>query len=84
RHRAFWGIHRSGQPMIGVSKSPVDSIELGRILQSLGFRDAVMLDSGASTSLVYQGESLVGYIPRPVPHVVVLFPALSSLLETEK
>lgn len=84
RHRAFWGIHRSGQPMIGVSTSPVDSIELGQILQSLGFREAVMLDSGASTSLAYQGESLVGYIPRPVPHVVVLYPSLSSLLGTKQ
>ncbi|MDJ0728459.1 MAG: polysaccharide deacetylase family protein [Crocosphaera sp.] len=82
RHRAFWGIHRSGQPMIGVSKNPVDSIKLGQILQQLGFRDAVMLDSGASTSLAYKGESLVGYIPRPVPHVVVLLPSVSSLLET--
>ncbi|ACB49461.1 hypothetical protein cce_0109 [Crocosphaera subtropica ATCC 51142] len=82
RHRAFWGIHRSGQPMIGVSKNPVDSIQLGHILQQLGFRDAVMLDSGASTSLAYKGESLVGYIPRPVPHVVVLLPSVSSLLET--
>jgi hypothetical protein len=33
-----------------------------------------MLDSGASTSLSYQGESLVGYTPRPVPHVVALYP----------
>ncbi|MDJ0661225.1 MAG: polysaccharide deacetylase family protein [Crocosphaera sp.] len=82
RHRAFWGIHRSGQPMIGVSKNPVDSIQLGQILQQLGFREAVMLDSGASTSLAYEGESLVGYIPRPVPHVVVLLPSVSSLLET--
>ncbi|HAC62761.1 MAG TPA: polysaccharide deacetylase [Cyanothece sp. UBA12306] len=72
RHRAFWGIHESGQPMIGVSKNPVDSMQLGQILQKLGFREAVMLDSGASTSLAYQGESLVGYIPRPVPHVVTL------------
>lgn len=32
-----------------------------------------MLDSGASTSLVYEGESLVGYIPRTVPHIVALF-----------
>lgn len=84
RHRAFWGIHRSGQPMIGVSKNPVDSIKLGEILQQLGFREAVMLDSGASTSLAYQGESLVGYIPRPVPHVVVLLPSISYLLATEE
>jgi peptidoglycan/xylan/chitin deacetylase (PgdA/CDA1 family) len=75
RHRAFWGINVAGQPVIGVTKDPIDSVSLGEMLQQLGFRDAVMLDSGASTSLAYRGESLVGYIPRPVPHVVALFPA---------
>jgi hypothetical protein len=74
RHRAFWGIHRDGQPVIGVSHTMVDSVELGQLLHDAGLRDAVMLDSGASTSLAYQGESLVGYIPRPVPHVVALIP----------
>ena len=54
RHRPFWGINRSGQPMIGVSKNPVDSIKLEQILQQLGFREAVMLDSEASISLAYQ------------------------------
>jgi hypothetical protein len=80
RHRAFWGINQSGQPVIGVSIDPIDSVSLGKILQQLNLRDAVMLDSGASTSLAYQGQSLVGYTPRPVPHVVALFPPLSPTL----
>lgn len=84
RHRAFWGIHQSGQPMIGVSKDPVDSVKLGRILQKLGFREAVMLDSGASTSLAYHGESLVAYIPRPVPHVVTLLPQWELLVSQQE
>jgi hypothetical protein len=75
RHRAFWGINQAGQPAIGVTKTPVDSVSLGRVLHQLGLRDAIMLDSGASTSLAYRGESLTGYTPRPVPHVVALFPA---------
>lgn len=74
RHRAFWGIDMSGQPVIGVSKERVDSITLGEMLGQAGLRDAIMLDSGASTSLAYQGESLVEYEPRPVPHVVALVP----------
>ncbi|WP_235678224.1 polysaccharide deacetylase family protein [Cylindrospermopsis curvispora] len=74
RHRAFWGINVAGIPVIGVTKTPVDSVSLGEILYRLGFRDAVMLDSGASTSLTYQGKSLVAYTPRPVPHAVVLYP----------
>lgn len=72
RHRAFWGVHGSGQPIIGVSAEPVGSVMLGQLLVQAGFREAVMLDSGASTSLAQGGESLVGYTPRPVPHVVAL------------
>ncbi|NEO82806.1 MAG: polysaccharide deacetylase family protein [Spirulina sp. SIO3F2] len=75
RHRAFWGINQAGQPVVGVTKDLVGSVELGEMLASLGFRDAVMLDSGGSTSLAYLGESLVGYTPRPVPHAVVLYAA---------
>jgi peptidoglycan/xylan/chitin deacetylase (PgdA/CDA1 family) len=74
RHRAFWGINQAGQPVVGVSHTMVDSIELGILLHQAGLRDAVMLDSGASTSLAYRGESLVGYEPRPVPHAVALIP----------
>ena len=80
RHRAFWGITQGGQPKIGVSAEPIGSVDLGKALAKLGFRDAVMLDSGASTSLAYKGESLVGYTPRPVPHVVSL---VSSIPEKE-
>ncbi|PPS43856.1 polysaccharide deacetylase family protein [Chroococcidiopsis sp. TS-821] len=74
RHRAFWGINQAGQPTIGVSTTLIDSVSLGIALAQAGLRDAVMLDSGASTSLAYKGESLVGYTPRPVPHVVALVP----------
>ncbi|MEM7727445.1 MAG: polysaccharide deacetylase family protein [Cyanobacteria bacterium P01_A01_bin.45] len=74
RFRAFWGISKSGVPVVGVSNKPVDSVRLGKALADAGLRDAVMLDSGASTSLAYQGSSIVGYTPRPVPHVVALFP----------
>jgi len=72
RYRAFWGINQAGQPTIGVSTKSVGSVALGAALAKAGFRDAVMVDSGASTSLDYKGESLVGYVPRPVPHVVAL------------
>ncbi|MGD1703892.1 polysaccharide deacetylase family protein [Dapis sp. BLCC M229] len=82
RHRAFWGIHRSGQPMIGVSYKRVGSVKLGQLLAQVGFREAVMLDSGASTSLVYQGKSLVRYTPRPVPHIVALVPPKSTSKST--
>jgi len=74
RHRAFWGINQQGQPVVGVSLEPIGSVPLGEALAKAGFRTAIMLDSGASTSLAYRGELLVGYTPRPVPHVVALIP----------
>ncbi|NJL89475.1 MAG: polysaccharide deacetylase family protein [Coleofasciculaceae cyanobacterium SM2_1_6] len=80
RHRAFWGINKNGQPVIGVSVDPVDSVSLGKILAKAGYYDAVMLDSGASTSLAYKGDSLVGYTPRPVPHVVALMPSDTEVM----
>ncbi|WP_013323000.1 polysaccharide deacetylase family protein [Gloeothece verrucosa] len=81
RNRAFWGINQAGQPVVGVSKTMIDSVSLGKILQQLGLRDAVMVDSGASTSLAYKGESVVPFTPRPVPHVVALFPPIPTLPE---
>lgn len=72
RFRAFWGINQQGVPVIGVSAKKLDSARLAQVLTEAGIQDAVMLDSGASTSLVYKGQSLVGYTPRPVPHAVAL------------
>lgn len=72
RHRAFWGINNAGQPVIGVTKGRIDSVALGELLHQVGFRDAMMVDSGASTALVHGEESLVEYVPRPVPHMIAL------------
>lgn len=74
RHCAFWRINQAGQPTIGVSTTLIDSVALGKAVALAGLHNAVMLDSGASTSLAYKGESLVSYVPRPVPHVVALMP----------
>ncbi len=74
RHRAFWGLNQSGQPMIGISTNRVDSVRLGQALAQAGFREAVMLDSGASAALAYQGQRYTYYEPRPTPHAVLLLP----------
>ncbi|MBW4591334.1 MAG: polysaccharide deacetylase family protein [Brasilonema angustatum HA4187-MV1] len=78
RYRAFWGINQKKQATVGVSLESVDSISLGKALVKAGLQDAVMVDSGQSTSLVYQGESLVRYQPRPVPHAVALLGSPST------
>lgn len=78
RNRAFWGINQAGQPVIGVSHGMIDSVALGQALYQMGLRDAIMVDSGASTSLAFEGKSMVEYTPRPVPHVVALYPPLKT------
>lgn len=79
RFRAFWGINQEQQPQIGVSLESVDSVSLGAALAKTGLQDVVMVDSGQSTSLVYQGQSLVKHVPRPVPHAVALIPPESMI-----
>jgi biofilm PGA synthesis lipoprotein PgaB len=74
RDRAFWGIDRSGRPVIGVTMEMIDSVGLGKILAKAGLQDVVMLDSGASASLAYRGKSVMAYEPRPVPHIIALLP----------
>lgn len=72
RDRAFWGIDRKGRPVVGVTMEMIDSVGLGQLLAKSGMTTAVMLDSGASTSLAYRGKNLMAFNPRPVPHIVAL------------
>jgi biofilm PGA synthesis lipoprotein PgaB len=82
RYRAFWGVNQAGVPTIGVSRGNTDAVSLGIALAKAGLQDAVMVDSGQSTSLVYKGKSLVSYTPRPVPHVVALIGSESTTSNT--
>ncbi len=83
RYRAFWGFDRQGKPTLGISTKNIGAVELGEVLAREGWQEAVMVDSGQSTSLAYQGKSLVpGYLPRPVPHVVGLLPPVPKLSGT--
>ncbi|PLS68806.1 MAG: polysaccharide deacetylase [Cyanobacteria bacterium M5B4] len=84
RDRAFWGIDRAGRPVIGVTMEMIDSVGLGQILAKAGIYEAVMLDSGASAALSYQGQSVMEYEPRPVPHVVALLPPQPAPAKEEK
>lgn len=82
RDRAFWGIDRSGRPVVGVTMEMIDSVGLGKILVKAGLRDVIMLDSGASAALAYRGKSVMAYEPRPVPHIVALLPPDPAPVET--
>ncbi|MBE9010099.1 polysaccharide deacetylase, partial [Pseudanabaenaceae cyanobacterium LEGE 13415] len=78
RDRAFWGIDQADRPLVGVSGDYVNSVALGEALAKAGLKEAVMLDSGASASLAYKGESMMSYTPRPVPHIVALMPPVQT------
>ncbi len=79
RRRAFFCLLPDGRPALGATTYVTPSADLALALQSIGVREAVLLDSGFSTSLVYGKKILVtghtspGIPSRPVPHALVLF-----------
>ncbi len=78
RRRAFLGIMPDGQIVAGASKSGCSSAQLASAIAAAGIKEAVLLDSGFSTSLVYgekimaSGHSTAETPSRPVPHAIVL------------
>lgn len=79
RRRAFFCLLPDGRPVLGATTYVTPSANLARALQAMGVHEAVLLDSGFSTSLVYGKKILVtghtspGIPSRPVPHALVLF-----------
>jgi len=77
RPRVFFGL-ADGEPVLGASLRNVSTAELAGMAAAAGVEEAVLLDSGYSTSLVY-GKRLIAVgkawekVPsRPVPHAIVL------------
>ena len=81
RRRAFFVLEPDGRPGIGATTDVTSSQRLARALQGAGVREAVLLDSGFSTSLVFgkkivvTGHTAPGIPSRPVPHAVLLYAA---------
>ena len=79
RRRAFFCLLPDGRPALGATTYVTPSADLARALEAAGVREAVLLDSGFSTSLVYgktilvTGHTSPGIPSRPVPHALVLF-----------
>ena len=79
RRRAFFGLLPDGRPVLGATAGVTTSLRLAQALVDAGLREAVLLDSGFSTSLVLKDQVLVtghtapGLPSRPVPHALVLF-----------
>lgn len=81
RRRAFFVLEPDGRPGIGATTAVASSQQLAGALQKAGVREAVLLDSGFSTSLVFghkivvTGHTAPGLPSRPVPHAILLYAA---------
>ena len=79
RRRAFFCIMDDGRPALGATTCATSSRQLAGALALSGIREAVLLDSGFSTSLVcgdhvlVTGHTAPGIPSRPVPHSILLF-----------
>ncbi|HLJ54174.1 MAG TPA: polysaccharide deacetylase family protein [Chthonomonadaceae bacterium] len=78
RRRAFFGITAKGEPILGATLTVVSTTKMAEAAAEAGAQEAVLLDSGFSTSLVYDKKIIVtGHtdknLPsRPVPHAIVV------------
>jgi poly-beta-1,6-N-acetyl-D-glucosamine N-deacetylase len=69
------------------TQTPASTDRLAQIAVKLGLKEAVLLDSGYSTSLIYGRRVLaVGHrtkavASRPVPHAIVLFNPKSQMVQ---
>ncbi len=79
RRRAFFCLLPDGRLGLGATTYVTPSVNLARALAEQGVQEAVLLDSGFSTSLVFGQKILVtghtspGIPSRPIPHALVLF-----------
>lgn len=78
RRRAFIGIDKGSRIVLGATDYSVGSAQLARSLKKLDIQEAVLLDSGFSTSLVWKDRILVSghsrrdMPSRPVPHALIV------------
>jgi len=77
RRRAAFGFMDDGTVFAAAAKDSVSSSQFAEMLADAKVKEAVLLDSGFSTSLVYgekimaSGHSTVSTPSRPVPHAIV-------------
>jgi peptidoglycan/xylan/chitin deacetylase (PgdA/CDA1 family) len=89
RKRAFMGVDFDGRFVIGASLSVTSSADLATALATAGVREAVLLDSGFSTSLIYDskviatGHTAPDLPSRPVPHAIVLRGQLAPTVDDQ-
>jgi peptidoglycan/xylan/chitin deacetylase (PgdA/CDA1 family) len=85
RCRAFFGVTATGEVALGATLGVADTEQMARAAAEAGIQEAVLLDSGFSTSLIYSnrvvatGHTAPDIPSRPVPHAIVVRGALVPL-----
>lgn len=78
RKRVFFGVTKEGEYICGASQGSITTEALARAAAAAGAYEAILLDSGFSTSVVFDGKILasghssIDQPSRPVPHAIVL------------
>jgi biofilm PGA synthesis lipoprotein PgaB len=78
RRRAFFGVTSKGEVVLGATLTVVSTTKMAEAAAAAGVQEAVLLDSGFSTSLVYDRKIIVtghtdrNLASRPVPHAIVV------------
>lgn len=84
RRRAFMGVTRDGQVLLGAALGSFKSDQVAVAAAKAGCVEAVLLDSGFSTSLVIgqkilaSGHSSKNEPSRPIPHAILLTGQVSA------
>jgi peptidoglycan/xylan/chitin deacetylase (PgdA/CDA1 family) len=90
RRRAFFGVDFEGNVICGASMGSYTTEQVAEAAALAGLKEAVLLDSGFSTSLVVgqdviaSGHSTPTKPSRPVPHAIVLLGELDPDAKYEK
>lgn len=90
RRRAFLGVTSDGDLVMGACTGSYSSDRLAKAVAAAGCVEAVLLDSGFSTSLVYNNEILAsGHSTRakpsrPVPHAIIVDGVLAGLTSSDE
>jgi hypothetical protein len=84
RRRAFFGITETGEIVLGGTLDVVTTEKMAKAAAEAGVKEAVLMDSGFSTSIIYDNKIIVtGHtakdLPsRPVPHSILVCGTLES------
>jgi hypothetical protein len=84
RRRAFFGITADGQIVLGGSLEVITTDKLAKAAAAAGVQEAVLMDSGFSTSIIFGNKVIVtghtakNLASRAVPHAIVVTGTLQT------